>query len=190
MRQFTENAGQTAFIILTTNTNSVWTRLLRHMCQLMGEQLPSFTRFKRGLTSAKYNVVSYGVGMGVHVLRRSRGSRAGMHSHPGKVVADALLHVQAHRRLQRPASACEDLIYAAGRRIHLPCRVILEALYTRWRDAKSGMSGRRQHPLRNQVGFLFEAIPGLVNLEFGLQAQRVLLLTLTAFAARNRAIVA
>src|SRR5258706_10476621 len=51
----------------------------------------------------KHNVLSHRVGIRVHVTRRSFGGRAGMHAHPGEVVAEVPLHVLAQRRLERRA---------------------------------------------------------------------------------------
>jgi hypothetical protein len=49
---------------------------------------------------------------------------------------------------------------------------------------------RCQHLFSNQVGFPFVDIPRLVNLEFGLQTQSLLLAALAAFTIRHRVIAA
>ena len=67
--------------------------LLHDMGQLMGDQPPSFVRARRELACGEHDVVSYGVGLRVHVLGRLLGSRAGMHPDPGKVGTEPLLHV-------------------------------------------------------------------------------------------------
>ena len=83
----------TIYFIALPLTTPLCPRLLHDMRQLMGNQPPSFVRSWREPTFSKYNALSYRVGVSVHVLRRLLGSRAGMHPHSGKVVAEALLHV-------------------------------------------------------------------------------------------------
>ena len=89
----------------------------------MGKQPPPLVCPLCKLIRAKHNVVSYRVRTGVHIPHRLLGSRAGMHPHAGKVVAEALLHVLPHRRFQRPAEAGKDSVYAGGRCICLAGRL-------------------------------------------------------------------
>jgi len=56
----------------------------------MGDQSPSLVGFRRKPTGAEHNVLTYRVGLSVHVLRRTLGSPSAMYPHPRKIVAEAL----------------------------------------------------------------------------------------------------
>ena len=75
--------------------------LLHHVRQLVRQQGPPFPVFRCELVRTKHNLGPYRVGVGVHIPCRLLCGRAGMHTHPGKVVTEALLHGGASRRAER-----------------------------------------------------------------------------------------
>jgi len=85
------------------------------MRQLVRNQLSPVLRPRHKTPRTKYDVGTYGVGVGVYVARRSVGSSIGVHPYAGKVVAEALLHVLAQYGLKWSAWARENSVYAGGR---------------------------------------------------------------------------
>src|SRR5712691_11014574 len=130
------------------------------MRQLVSKQSAPAVRARGKLIRAEHNVVSYCVSIGADISRRLLGSTAGMHPHARKVMTKALLHVLPKRRVQRPAGAGEDAVYAGGRGICLLGRSSRVALDARRCIAYCGMCRRRQHLISNPVRFLLVAIIG------------------------------
>src|SRR5262245_60977231 len=97
-------------------------RLLDDMCELMSNQSPPLGCPWRKLTCTKHNAMTQRVSMRVDIPRRLSGSCTGMHTHIGKVIAEALLHVLTEQRLQRPARAGQSLAYTGGWCIRLSMR--------------------------------------------------------------------
>ncbi len=88
----------------------------------MGNQSPSLVRSRREPARTKHHIMPDGVRLGVHIPRRALGSRAGMHPHVGKVIAETLLHVLPERWLQRSSWTGKGLVHAGGGGIHWPGR--------------------------------------------------------------------
>src|SRR2546430_13212057 len=78
------------------------------------------------------------------------------------------------------------MVYAGRRHIHLPGRLPRKALDRWWGAANSWMCRRCQHLSSDPVCFPFVDIARLVNLEFGLQTQSLLLAALAAFPTWRR----
>src|SRR5262249_56226944 len=75
------------------DTIAIRARLLHHIRQLMGYHSPPFVRFSPKPIRTKHDIVSDRVGMRINIFRRLLGGCPGMHSHPGKVMPEALFHV-------------------------------------------------------------------------------------------------
>src|SRR6266576_62994 len=86
----------------------------------MGDQAPSLARSRCEPARGEHDVVAHRVRVGIDLLYRSLGSRAGMDPHSRKVVAEALFHILSQRWVERAARARENIVYAAGYRIQLP----------------------------------------------------------------------
>src|SRR5687767_46856 len=84
--------------------------LLHDVRQLMRQETPSGLCSRRELASAEYYVVSDGIGAGVDLPGRLLRHRAGVHSHPRKVVAEARFEEIFRRRLERLSRTAEHLM--------------------------------------------------------------------------------
>jgi hypothetical protein len=85
--------GRNKSFVASTDTSTARARLLHDVRQLVGEQTATGVRPRREPARTEDDVVTQRVSFGAHVLRGLLGSRAGMHPHTGKVVAEAPLHV-------------------------------------------------------------------------------------------------
>src|SRR4026209_494027 len=97
----------------------------------MGDQSPSLVGFRRKPTGAEHNVLTYRVGLSVHVLRRTLGSLSAMYLHPRKIVAEALFHILPQHRVQRTPRAGEDVVDTGRDRIRLRARLTRIAMDAR-----------------------------------------------------------
>jgi hypothetical protein len=111
------------FVALNTHSGRCKCLLLDNMRQFVREEPRAALRVGRIVSRTENYIAPRRVGIGVHSSRRLLGSGVGMHTHTGKVLAKALLHVLPHDWLQRPAWFGKGLIYARRSRVHLPIRL-------------------------------------------------------------------
>ena len=83
-------------------------------------------------------------------------------------MAEKLLHVLPQRRLQGSAWTGKGVVYAGGRRIHLPSRFPGEALDMWWGAASGSRRWRCTHLCGDAVCFLLIVITRFVNCQFRL----------------------
>jgi hypothetical protein len=134
-----------------TAQNSICTRLLHHMGQLMSNQPLSFMSLGCELAGTKDNMVSDRIRLCIDMPRRRCCRIAYMHPDSGEVVAKPLFHDLPYRGLQWPACAGKDVIDAARRRNQLPVGWPSEALDPWWCRADWRMGNTSHHLIRHPI---------------------------------------
>ena len=84
--------------------------LLHDVRELVRKQPPTLKRPRRKPARVKNNLLPYRICVGIHILRRLSGGRAGIHLHATEVMPEPWLHECSCRSVERLAWRAQDFV--------------------------------------------------------------------------------